>query len=65
MKCCPKVLTDNWFVLKRIPLFIYSFGDKFLKKMFSFLKQYFKILASFLSVEDNTKDMRNEATLNR
>ena len=44
--------------------FLCSFGDKFLK-MFSFLKQDLKILASFLSVEDNTENIWNKPTLKR
>ena len=32
---------------------------------FSFLKQNLKILASFLSVEDDTDDMWNKPTWNR
>ena len=34
-------------------------------KMFSFLKQDLKILASFLSMEDNTEDMWSKQTLNK
>ena len=63
MQRCPKILITDLYSNEFLYSFIHLVTN--LKRMFSFLKQYFKILASFLSVEDNTKDMRNEATLNR